>query len=113
MAIVFVEDKRFKELKIGEGFIYVDGVECAVFDYIELIKDGGLKEFTPKGRTIRFVFVYDRREDGRIEVADETYDISTGMRDIIEAVKFKSTFDLRMITDRKLVPEAINLEKYI
>lgn len=48
-----------------------------------------------------------------IEVVDETYDIYTGMRAIIEAVKFKSTFDLRMITDRKLVPEAINLEKYI
>ena len=113
MAILFTEDKRFKKLKIGEGFASVDGVEGATFNYEELILKKGLLEWKPQGRQVRVVFLYDRREDGRLEVADETYDVSIGMEAIIEAIKFRSTFDLRMMTDRKQVPTDIDLEKYI
>ena len=44
MAILFTEDKRFKKLKIGEGFASVDGVEAATFSYEELILKKGLLE---------------------------------------------------------------------
>ena len=88
----FTNDKRFKKLKLGQGFVQVDGVECATFDYLEQVADGKnlplIEDMSHvKGNKITFIFLYERR-DKKLEVTNETYSTHLTSKEVANGLRF-------------------------
>ena len=88
----FTNDKRFKKLKLGQGFVQVDGVECATFDYLEQVADGKnlplIEDMSHvKGSKITFIFLYDRRDE-KLEVTNETYSTHLTNEEVANGIRF-------------------------
>ena len=101
----FTNDKRFKKLKLGQGFVQVDGVECATFDYLEQVADGKnlplIEDMSHvKGSKITFIFLYDRRDE-KLEVTNETYSTHLTNEEVANGIRFSKEKEKMFKEDRK------------
>ena len=101
----FTNDERFKNLKLGQGFVRINGIECATFDYLEQIADGKclplIKNMSEvKGSKITFIFLYGRRDE-KLEVTNETYSTHLTNEEVANGIRFSKEREKMFKEDRK------------